>query len=519
MASIVAADAAARIGEQQRFQLLVEAVTDYAIYLLDPQGHIWTWNAGAERLKGFAADEVLGRHFSMFYTEPDRASDKPRRALDVALRAGRYEDEGWHLRKDGSRFWALVVIDAVRDGRGRLVGFAKVTRDMTEQREAQRKLEDAREQLFQAQKMEAIGQLTGGVAHDFNNLLTVILGGLDLAEGLVGEDAKLKRLLANMRQAAKRGESLTRQLLAFSRRQPLRPERIDLPRRLGAMCDFLSHSLRGDITIATDFPSDLWPVEVDPNQFELAFLNVGLNARDAMPDGGTLHVVARNVERAPEHSALEGTFVALELRDTGVGMSEEVRARAVEPFFTTKDVAGGSGLGLSQAFGFAKQSGGTLTLASEVGRGTTVTFFLPTAVSRSLPQPHEASAEPMPSPSGANILLVEDEPGVAELAVGLLEGAGFTVTVAENAKAALDVLHGGAPIDLLFSDIMMPGGMNGAELARAVHREFPHVFILLATGYADAAADRIAREFPLITKPYGRTALLDKLATILGEAD
>jgi CheY-like chemotaxis protein len=321
-----------------------------------------------------------------------------------------------------------------------------------------------------------------------------------------------------MRQAAKRGERLTKQLLAFSRRHPLRPEPIDLPRQLRSMCDLLARSLRGDIHLVADFPADLRSVEVDPGQLELAFLNVGLNARDAMPDGGTLHVSARNLALDGTAGALEGEYVAIELRDAGTGMTEEVRARAFEPFFTTKEIGRGSGLGLSQAFGFAKQSGGTLTLESTVGKGTTVTFYLPAMPLRSASEAkQEAGGEPAPGPVGAKILLVEDEAGVAELALGLLEGAGFTVTLAENAMAALEVLAGGAHIDLLFSDIMMPGRMNGAELARVVRRDYPHVFILLATGYADAATNRLAQEFPLITKPYGRTALLDKLTKILGD--
>src|SRR5581483_3533861 len=286
-----------------------------------------------------------------------------------------FSTEAWRVRKDGTRFWASVVIDPIRDDDGNLVGYAKVTRDITEKREAALKLEQTREQLFQAQKMEAIGQLTGGVAHDFNNLLTVIMGGADLAEGLIDENPKLKRLIGNMRHAAQRGQNLTKQLLAFSRRQPLAAENVDISRQLSIIGDLLSRSLRGDIQIVSEIPSDLWPVYVDPSQLELALLNVGLNARDAMPEGGILRIAAQNVASDDKGGASDRVLVTIE--DNGTGMDEETKARAFEPFFTTKDIGRGSGLGLSQAYGFAQQSGGLLTLESAVGKGTKVSLFLP----------------------------------------------------------------------------------------------------------------------------------------------
>ncbi len=505
-----------QVDSEKRFQLLVEAVTDYAIYLLDPHGKIISWNAGAERIKGYTSAEILGRHFSLFFTEEDRAAGKPAYVLETARRAGRFEEEGWRQRKDGSRFWALAVLDPVRDESGQVIGFAKITRDLTERREAEQRLEQAREQLFQAQKMEAIGQLTGGIAHDFNNLLTVILGGADLADAQIGDNPKLKRLIGNMRHAAQRGESLTKQLLAFSRRQPLKPEVVDISRQLAIITDLLARSLRGDIQIVPEVPSDLWPVHVDPSQLELALLNVGLNARDAMPNGGTLRIRARNFVGDGKDN-LSGQYVVVDIEDNGFGMSDEIKARAFEPFFTTKDIGHGSGLGLSQAYGFAKQSGGLLTLESEVGLGTKVSLHLPAAPSASA-QPTAEQPAPQPRTRGqATVLLVEDDPGVAELAEGLLDGAGYQVKTASNAAAALETLRNGTPIDLIFSDIMMPGGINGVELARLVRQEFPAIFILLATGYAEAAANTSTLEFPLISKPYGRELLLDKLTKILGE--
>jgi PAS domain S-box-containing protein len=503
---------------ERRFRLLVDSVAEYAIYMLDTEGRVTNWNSGAQRIKGYAAGEIIGEHFSRFYTPEDREAGLPQRALQQAAAVGKFEAEGWRVRKDGSRFWASVMVHPIRDENGHLLGYAKVTRDITGRREAQRALDDAREQLFHAQKMEAIGQLTGGVAHDFNNLLTVIVGGADLAEPHIGDNEKLRRLIGNMRRAARRGESLTKQLLAFSRRQPLRPETVDLSRQLRVMSDLLASSLRGGIGIVTDVAEDLACVAVDPSQLELAFLNVGLNARDAMGEGGTLCISAGNAILAGEPGGLEGKYVVVALRDEGSGMPDDIKARAFEPFFTTKQ-AGGSGLGLSQAYGFAKQSGGTLTLDSELGKGTTVTFYLPA----SQLDPLRPATPPAPAPArrnaSANILVVEDEPSVAELAFGLLDAGGYSVTVAENAEAALAIMGAGAEIDLVFSDIMMPGAMNGAELARLLRKEFPGVFILLATGYAEAAASKLAQEFPLITKPYGRDLLLDKVARILGEGE
>ncbi len=511
------AEMALRESERQ-FRLLVQGVVDYAIFLLNPEGRITSWNSGAERIKGYSADEIIGEHFSRFYTEEDRRAGLPERALKIAAEEGKFEGEGWRVRKDGTRLWANVLIDAIRDAEGRLIGFAKVTRDNTEAREAQHRLEEAREQLLQAQKMEAIGQLTGGVAHDFNNLLTIVLGGADMAERLAGDNERLKRLIVNIRHAAKRGEALTRQLLAFSRRQPLSPERIDLAQQLAAIGDLLGRSLRGDIRIAIDLPPDLWAIEVDPGQFELALLNVGLNARDAMPEGGTLRITASNVTLNETSRRLCGAFVALAISDTGTGMPEEVKARAFEPFFTTKEVGRGSGLGLSQAYGFVRQSNGVVELDSEVGKGTTVTFYLPAA--RLKPKEAGAFGAATPRPlAPMNILLVEDDDNVAETTADLLDGAGYKVTQVTNAQAALEKLRGGGDIDLVFSDIMMPGTMNGAELARVVRAEFPGVFILLATGYAEAAATKVAQEFPTIFKPYGREQLIEKLSHILGEAE
>jgi PAS domain S-box-containing protein len=501
---------------ERQFRLLVNGVIDYAIFMLDPQGQIASWNSGAERLKGYTYGEIVGQNFSRFYTEEDHAAGLPQKLLSIARNKGKVATEGWRVRKDGTRFWASVVIDAIHDETGQLVGFAKVTRDLTEQRESELKLDEAREQLFQAQKMEAIGQLTGGVAHDFNNLLTVIISGADLAERHIKDNERLKRLIGNMRHAAMRGERLTKQLLAFSRRQPLKPESIDVAQHLNTFIEMLAHSLRGDIRIVSDVPTNLLPhVRVDVGQLELALLNIGLNARDAMPEGGTLTIRAR--KHGGGQQGKGSVYVVVDIIDTGIGMSSEVQARAFEPFFTTKDIGLGSGLGLSQAYGFAKQSGGALTLESAPGKGTKVSLHLPTASDNDNRLSLDPPASRPREAGSATVLLVEDDNGVSELALGLLQDAGYKVKIAGTAAEALQVLRNGEQIDLVFSDIMMPGGMNGAELARIVRGEFPSIFILLATGYAEAAANAATQEFPLIRKPYGREMLLDKVGEILGE--
>jgi PAS domain S-box-containing protein len=498
---------------ERRFRLLVQSVIDYAIFMLDPDGRVTNWNSGAQRMKGYRAEEIVGAHFSTFYTEEDRRAGVPALALDKARSEGKFEIEGWRVRKDGSRFWASVVIDAIHDEQGQLIGFAKITRDITEQREAQRKLAETREQLFQAQKMEAIGQLTGGVAHDFNNLLTIILGGADMAERLVGDNEKLKRILGNMRHAVKRGETLTKQLLAFSRRQALKPQIIDLHEQIPVIADLLSRSLRGDIEIVTDVAADAAPIEVDASQLELAMLNVGLNARDAMPQGGTLRISARHA--SPRAEADPREYVAVAISDTGIGIPEEIKSRVIEPFFTTKPVGKGSGLGLSQAYGFAAQSGGSMTIDSTVGRGTTVTFYLP--VAKALPaKPTKRDRVAQISGRGT-ILVVEDDPAIAELAVSLLEDAGFTARLVTTAQSALDELAQNG-VDALFSDIMLPGGMTGAELAHLVRSKFPGVAVLLATGFAESATNMLARDFPILPKPYDQHALVAALAKVLPPA-
>jgi PAS domain S-box-containing protein len=365
---------------ERRFRLLIQGVSDYAIFMLDPEGRVTEWNTGARRIKGYEAGEIIGEHFSRFYTAEDRAAGVPEVALEQARTTGRFEAEGWRVRKDGSRFWANVVIDAVHDETGALVGFAKVTRDITERHEAQRSVEEMREQMAQMQRLEAIGELVGGVAHNFSNLIQIVLSGVRLASAAAGGNERLQHILTEIGAAAEKRAGLTEHLLAFSRDLPTSPEVIDMSTALRDVADLLGRSFPSGIRIILRLEDDLWPVRVDAAQLELALLNVGLNARDAMPDGGLLEIVARKLTLHSGAVPMTGRVVAVHLRDTGKGIDKEVLGRVFEPFFTTKPRGEGTGLGLSQAYGFAEQAGGTVRIRSEPGRGTEVTFLLPAAV-------------------------------------------------------------------------------------------------------------------------------------------
>jgi PAS domain S-box-containing protein len=493
---------------ERRFRILVQGVTDYAIYMLDPEGRVTNWNAGAERIKGYSPEEIVGEHFSRFYTPEEIEGGVPKRALETARETGRYEAEGWRVRKDGTRLWASVVIDAIRDEDGKLIGFAKITRDQTEKRETQLRLEESREQLFRSQKMEALGQLTGGLAHDFNNLLTAILGAADLAGRNISDPEKLKRMLEGIRNSAQRGASLTKQLLAFARAQPLEIRQIDLKSFMGDVTTLVRPSLRTDIELVTEISDQLWPVDADAGALELAILNLAFNARDAMKDGGILRMSAQNVVLNGKPDGLKGEHVALKVADTGTGMSPETMERVFEPFFTTKSFGEGTGLGLSQVFGFVKQIGGGVTVESHVGKGSTFTLYLPASRGSTAAESKANGAHAL-----GKVLIVEDDTLVAELAAGMLDELGFETVVAHSAKEALDRLAGGEKPKLIFSDIVMPGGISGIELARKVRDRFPELPILLTTGYSEQVAG--THGFPVLQKPYEMDSLADALGKML----
>jgi PAS domain S-box-containing protein len=501
---------------ERQFRLLVAGVLDYALVMLDPNGVVINWNAGAEHIKGYTADEIVGQHMSVFYTEPDRAAGAPMKALQTAIEQGRYEAEAWRVRKDGTLFWANVVLDAIRDERGDLVGFAKITRDITERRNAQLELHRAHERLAQSQKMEALGQLTGGVAHDFNNLLMVVAGQAHLMRAKVGPDQRGVRALDAIEVAVRRGQDLTRQLLAFARRQRLNPVPLSLAERTKPLRELLGTSVGGAIELRVEIPPAVWSVEVDASELELALLNLAVNARDAMPNGGVLTVSARNVQlrRGEVDPELEGEFVAVSVRDIGVGIPPDILPRVFEPFFTTKDVARGTGLGLSQVYGFVEQSGGRATVSSSLGEGTTFTLYLPRTQK---PAHVREAAEVVAAPRGARVLLVEDNPDVAEVAAGLLEQLGNRPVVVTNADAALRALRDGEKPDVVFSDIVMAGEMDGLALARQVRAEWPDLPILLTTGYSHNA-ENVGQEFAILPKPYALPDLVRALGTVMGSA-
>ena len=490
---------------EERFRMLVKSVTDYAIYMLDPVGTITSWNSGAERAKGYKAEEILGENFARFYTEEDRIAGLPSRALHGAERDGRYESEGWRIRKDGTRFWANAVIDAIRDSTGKLIGFAKVTRDLTERRESQQALEDARVAIMQAQKMDAIGKLTGGVAHDFNNLLAVIVGSLDLARMRLASGGEVERFLDNAMAAAERGATLTQRMLAFARRQELKLQSVDCLGLVQGMADMLQSTIGPSVTIDTLLPANLPPAYADPAQLELALLNLAVNARDAMPEGGRIIIEASEMLTA--EGALPGlgagAYVKLSVVDDGEGMDAATLERAREPFFTTKGVGKGTGLGLSMVHGFAEQCGGALTIESVVGLGTTVSLWLPVSQHAA----EDAVDSDMQSMEEAEtplvILAVDDDNLVLMNTAGMLEDLGHTVFQAGSATDALRMLQQ-SRVDMVVTDHAMPG-MTGAQLADAIEEAHPGLPVIIITGFAELPPHASSR--PRLDKPFRQAEL------------
>jgi len=513
------ADEALRESEQ-RFRLLVQGVTDYAIYMLDPKGHVSNWNAGAQRIKGYSEDEIRGQHFSRFYTKEDRASGLPERALETAAREGRFEAEGWRVRKDGTRFWASVVIDPIYNDAGEHIGFTKITRDITERRNAQEALAQAQAALFQSQKMETVGQLTGGIAHDFNNLLTIIVNSLDLLKRNV-TGGRETRLIESAQRAAERGAQLTQQLLAFSRRQPLQPA-LHNPNTLIAGFETVLHRACGEtVHLTLSLPPRVSTINVDGAQFEAALLNLVVNARDAMPEGGELRLAVRETELSAERAALcdvsAGHYVVVSIEDTGVGMTPEVAARVFEPFFTTKEVGKGTGLGLSQVYGFIMQSGGHIKVDSTPGQGTTITMLLPAHGEDEAADEEDAPNIIRPArESAGTVLIVEDEAAVLDVATEIFDSLGYDVLTAPDAPHAVEVLARDQRIDVLFSDVVMPNGMNGFELSRKAREMRPGIKVLLASGYpmSTLPSGGFDEGVSFISKPYRWTELADKLRTL-----
>ncbi len=618
------------------FHLLVEAVQDYAIFMLDPAGLVASWNPGAERIKGYKAGEIIGKHFSCFFTPEEQAAGKPGQALSAALSTGRYEEEGFRVRQDGSRFWAHVTLTPLIDDTGSHKGFAKVTQDITERRQADealvrsildsavdaiisidetgviesanpaterifgyargellgrnvrmlmpepdrgrhdgyignylrtgqakiigigrevagrrkdgssvflhlsvgefrlrdgsrhfsgilRDISEARRmahQLQQVQKLEAIGQLTGGIAHDFNNLLGVVIGNLDFVLEDLDPQSKDGQAVSRALNSALHGADLTRRLLAFSRDQPLEPKDFAINDMLPDVVAVLKRTLGASITINLAPHPDLWPAYADASQVQDAVLNLAINARDAMPEGGVLTIETGNItldeDYARENVEVKpGDYAMLAVSDTGTGIPPDIMKRVLEPFFTTKPVGKGTGLGLSMIYGFAKQSGGHLKIYSEMDHGTTVKLYLPRGRGQG---PGEEKSAPAPGKARGGdetILIAEDNAELLHAAAKQLAKLGYRILEAANGEAALAILQQTKGIDLLFSDIVMTGRMTGRDLAREARKLRPNLKILLTTGYAEKAAAGSGDDWPILRKPYRRQELALRLRSVL----
>jgi PAS domain S-box-containing protein len=506
-----AAEEALRESED-RFRLLVQGVTDYAIYMISPTGVITNWNAGGERIKGYKREEIVGSNFAVFYTEEDQAKGLPAQTLTTAATEGRFEQESWRVRKDGTRFWAHVVVDAIRDEAGKLLGFAKITRDITERKQALEALERANAALFQSQKMEAIGQLTGGIAHDFNNLLAIISSSVDVLATRPQNYAD-KKVLDAVRRAVDRGALMTQQLLSFARQQPLMVENYDLNAVIGSFEPVLRRAGNSAIEMEIRLARDSGTVSLDAARFEAALLNLVVNARDAMPDGGKLEVTVESVHLGVGEvgNLAPGAYVRVSVSDTGSGMPPAVAARAFEPFFTTKEIGKGTGLGLSQVYGFIAQSGGDVVIDSEEGKGTTVGMYLP--VVEGAPDDRIVAADDRVD----TVLIVEDEPDVLDAAGQLFRSIGYEVATASNGVDAMAILERRSDIDILFTDVVMPKGTSGIQLARLARELRPDLKVILASGYPlPALREQYGRidDFTFVVKPY----LLAELAKALRAA-
>ena len=499
-----------RLQESERsFQLLVESVTDYALYMLDPTGRVISWNSGAKRIKGYEAADIIGKNFECFYSEQDRAAGVPAAGLRTAAREGRLETEGWRLRKDGTRFWANVIIDAITSD-GHLVGYAKITRDITERRAAEARLR-------QAQKMEAVGQFTGGAAHDFNNLLMAILGSLEILRKRLPNDPRLLALLDNAMQGAKRGSSLTQRMLAFARRQELKHEAVDLAHLVNNMLELLERSLGPTINIETRFPLEVMRVRTDANQLETALLNLAINSRDAMPNGGTITISLAKHTIAGGHptSLPPGPYACLVVADTGQGMDEATLARATEPFFTTKGIGKGTGLGLSMVDGLTAQSGGKLIVQSTAGRGTTMELWFPIttmvdgATERG-PETHEGAHAERP----LCILAVDDDSLVLSNVAVMLEDLGHKVIAVGSGARAIEEIESTPAIDVVITDQAMPV-MTGLQLIEVLRARRPGLPVILATGYAELPQG-LSASIGRLSKPFTQRALAQVLsATVI----
>lgn len=506
-------DTRSLIGQALKLQAMLESAVD-AIITIDQDGLITTVNPAATRLFGYPEAEFIGRNVHFLMPEPFHSAHDTYIHNYLATGARKIIGIGREVtgrRADGSVFpMHLAVSEFEIDGRRNFTG---IIHDLS----AQKATEQA---LRQAQKMEAMGQLTGGIAHDFNNLLTVIIGNLEMLEGRLTTSSQ-KELASEALEAADLGARLTGRLLAFARRSLLEPEVVNLNDFVLGLTDMLHRTLGPTISLSNALTPRLWSTRIDSSQVESAIVNLAVNARDAMPDGGRLMIETSNVTVDEALSGrldglAPGDYVRLSVADTGQGMTDDVRERAFEPFFTTKEKGRGTGLGLSMIYGFAQQSGGQAAIRSTPGKGTTVDIYLPrhSSVAPGVSDGFDAALEA----EGQTILVVEDDPRVRRLTVNRLDSLGYATLVAADAQEALSILHSGADVDLVFTDLVMPGGMSGYELARRLAANWPDLPVLLTSGYADELVrrepdDAVAR-LKVLNKPYRQS----ELATAIAEA-
>jgi PAS domain S-box-containing protein len=484
-----------------------------------PDNPIVFSNQAFLRMTGYDRDEIIGRN-CRFLQGPDTDREtvaEIRRAIETRREIA---TDILNYRKNGSTFWNALFIAPVLNPEGELIYFFASQLDISRRR-------DAEEALRQAQKMEALGQLTGGIAHDFNNLLQVMRGYLDLIDsGLARPEpdhARLKRSLGAARAAADRAATLTQQLLAFSRKQRLDGRAVNLNALAEGIRDMAARSLGDTVRLRFDLDPTLGTCRLDPTQAEVALLNVLINARDALADrtDGVVTVATRALAVTADDTELgtrlnPGSYAMISVTDNGSGMAPEILNRVMEPFFTTKEEGRGTGLGLSMVYGFAQQSGGAARIESAPGQGTTVRLYFPEAAEEVAPRP--AAPRALERPGTETILVVDDRPEVAELARAILEEFGYTVHLAHGGHEAMAFIAGGRPLDMLFTDLIMPGGMNGVMLAREARRHRPRLKVLLTTGYADASINHDedgGTEFDLIHKPYGRAELARRVRIVL----
>ena len=503
--------------------ILESAVT--AIITIDHRGLIETVNPATERLFGYASQELVGQNVKVLMPEPYRAEHDGYLANYARTRVKKIIGIGREVsgrRKDGTTFpLHLSVSEFEADGRRYFTG---IIHDISDRKHVEDELRESERRLAQSQKMEAVGQLTGGIAHDFNNLLLVITGNLELLEPRLLDDES-RALLKDAQDAAALGSKLTDQLLTFARRRHMDAQVIHLNELVVSVTDMLRRTLGEHITLSTSLAREVWATRADPGQFQSAIVNMAVNARDAMAQGGRLVVETRNMvfdeQHADFHSELQaGEYVQLSISDTGTGMPSEVRDRVFEPFFTTKEKGRGTGLGLPMVYGFVKQSGGHVTIYSEVGHGTTINLYLPRAEGALSPNPADTTKAGTDTHARETILVVEDDERVRQLTIKRLKLIGYKVLEAADGPSALEILRRGDTVDLVFTDLIMPGGLSGRDVAIRARAMNPGIKVLLTSGYAEELmhGDDLQRErLKVLRKPYQQADLVATLRGVLGE--